>query len=54
MLGATKQRHLAATEDAEDTAVAKLTHGSLLARNTVWNLVGQVAPMGWPGLPFPC
>jgi hypothetical protein len=23
----------------------KLTHGSLLARNTIWNLVGQGAPL---------
>ena len=53
MLDATKPRHVTATEGAEDTAVAKLTHGSLLARNTVWNLVGQVAPMGvaWFAIP---
>jgi O-antigen/teichoic acid export membrane protein len=30
----------------KDSAVNKLTNGPLLARNTVWNLVGQVAPMG--------
>lgn len=54
MLDATKPRDAAATEGAEDSAVAKLTHGSLLARNTVWNLVGQVAPMGvaWFAIPL--
>jgi O-antigen/teichoic acid export membrane protein len=36
----------ASTEMTEDLAVKKLTSGSLLVRNTVWNLVGQVAPMG--------
>ncbi len=29
----------------KDAEVKKLTSGSLLARNTVWNLVGQIAPM---------
>ena len=29
----------------ENNEVEKLTGGSLLARNTVWNLVGQIAPM---------
>ena len=54
MLDATKPRDAAATEGVEDTAVAKLTHGSLLARNTVWNLLGQVAPMGvaWFAIPL--
>lgn len=33
-------------ETAEDAGVKELTRGSLLARNTLWNLVGQVAPMG--------
>jgi O-antigen/teichoic acid export membrane protein len=28
-----------------DAEARKLTSGSLLARNTVWNLVGQIAPM---------
>jgi O-antigen/teichoic acid export membrane protein len=34
------------SEATMDTQVRKLTGGSLLARNTIWNLVGQVAPMG--------
>jgi O-antigen/teichoic acid export membrane protein len=29
-----------------DTGAKKLTSSSLLVRNTIWNLVGQVAPMG--------
>lgn len=40
------QRPIAPKEGAEDAEVSKLTRGSLLARNTVWNLVGQVIPMG--------
>jgi O-antigen/teichoic acid export membrane protein len=34
------------TEAVRDTEVRKLTSASLLARNTIWNLVGQAAPMG--------
>jgi len=34
------------TDSIEDSDAKKLTRGSLLARNTVWNLLGQVAPMG--------
>src|ERR1700721_1057348 len=29
----------------ENNEAEKLTSGPLLARNTVWNLVGQIAPM---------
>jgi O-antigen/teichoic acid export membrane protein len=32
-------------EIIEDTDVQRLTSGSVLVRNTIWNLVGQVAPM---------
>lgn len=32
-------------EAAGEGSVVELTRGSLLARNTVWNLVGQIAPM---------
>jgi O-antigen/teichoic acid export membrane protein len=46
MLNASNQGPVAPAEGFEDTEVRKLTRGSLLARNTVWNLVGQVAPMG--------
>ncbi|MGD0800873.1 MAG: flippase [Terracidiphilus sp.] len=34
------------SEGFKDAKVRKLTGGSLLARNTVWNVIGQVAPMG--------
>jgi O-antigen/teichoic acid export membrane protein len=40
-----KKRSVVSIEAFEGTEVKKLTSGSLLARNTVWNLVGQVAPM---------
>ncbi|HUD73573.1 MAG TPA: oligosaccharide flippase family protein, partial [Terracidiphilus sp.] len=43
---ATNQKTDAPTEGVENTEAGELTRGSLLARNTVWNLVGQVAPMG--------
>jgi O-antigen/teichoic acid export membrane protein len=33
-------------EPAASKEAKELTRGSLLARNTVWNLLGQVAPMG--------
>ena len=33
------------TEAIENSDVKVLTRGSLLARNTLWNLLGQVAPM---------
>jgi O-antigen/teichoic acid export membrane protein len=33
-------------EANEDADVVRLTSGPLLVRNTAWNLVGQVAPMG--------
>lgn len=36
-----------------DAEVKKLTSGSLLARNTTWNLIGQVAPMGVAVLAVP-
>jgi O-antigen/teichoic acid export membrane protein len=32
-------------EAMQEISVRELTRGSLLARNTVWNLVGQLAPM---------
>jgi len=32
--------------ETQNPGVKRLTSGSLLVRNTVWNLVGQVAPMG--------
>lgn len=43
---ATNQKTDAPTEGVENTEAGELTRGSLLARNTVRNLVGQVAPMG--------
>lgn len=46
MLDAFIQRPAAPKEGVEDIEVTKLTRGSLLARNTVWNLAGQVAPIG--------
>ena len=54
MQDATKQRYVVPTKDVEDAEATKLTRGSLLARNTVWNLVGQVAPMGvaWFAIPL--
>jgi O-antigen/teichoic acid export membrane protein len=33
-------------ESAGEGRVRELTRGSLLARNTVWNLIGQIGPMG--------
>ena len=33
------------TEAATHTEVRRLTSGSLLARNTIWNIVGQISPM---------
>jgi len=33
-------------KSAEDTGGKGLTTGSLLARNTIWNLLGQATPMG--------
>ena len=54
MLNATKPSQVIALNGVEDAEVTKLTRGSLLARNTVWNLVGQVAPMGvaWFAIPL--
>lgn len=46
MLDEPNEKPVAPSEAIEDTAVRKLTGGSLLVRNTVWNLVGQIAPMG--------
>ncbi len=46
MIDTATETENASTEMTEDLAVKKLTSGSLLVRNTVWNLVGQVAPMG--------
>lgn len=46
MPDATRKRQVIPTIGLEDNEVTKLTRGSLLARNTVWNLVGQAAPMG--------
>lgn len=46
MLDTSNEKSGITTEVIEDTEVEKLTNGSLLARNTVWNLVGQVAPLG--------
>ncbi|WP_158819627.1 flippase [Granulicella sp. S156] len=39
------EKFVVLTEGVQDNAVKKLTSGSLLARNSVWNLVGQFAPM---------
>jgi O-antigen/teichoic acid export membrane protein len=41
-----KQQPLDLQEMAVEVEIQDLTRGSLLARNTVWNLLGQVAPMG--------
>jgi O-antigen/teichoic acid export membrane protein len=41
-----EQQPPALPESAASKDTRELTRGSLLARNTVWNLVGQVAPMG--------
>ena len=46
MLDTSNERSVVPTEVIGVTDVKKLTSGSLLARNTVWNLLGQVAPMG--------
>jgi O-antigen/teichoic acid export membrane protein len=46
VLDASNQKPVVPKEAIEDTEVRKLTSGSLLARNTMWNLIGQVAPMG--------
>jgi len=45
VLDTSNERSVVQTEAIEDNEVKKLTSGSLLARNTVWNLVGQIAPM---------
>lgn len=45
VLGTSNEKFVPSTEAVKDNAVKKLTSGSLLARNTVWNLVGQIAPM---------
>jgi O-antigen/teichoic acid export membrane protein len=54
LLDTTEQSHVVPTDGVDDAEVTKLTRGSLLARNTVWNLVGQVAPMGvaWFAIPL--
>jgi O-antigen/teichoic acid export membrane protein len=46
VLDTSNEMSVVPTEAIKDTEVKKLTSGSLLARNTVWNLLGQVAPMG--------
>jgi O-antigen/teichoic acid export membrane protein len=38
-------RSAVSTKAIENSDVKELTRGSLLARNTLWNLLGQVAPM---------
>jgi len=38
-------RSAVSTKAIENSDVKELTRGSLLARNTLWNLIGQVAPM---------
>lgn len=45
VLAVSKEKFAAPTMATESTDVSKLTSGLLLTRNTVWNLVGQVAPM---------
>lgn len=45
MLDTSNERHVVPASMVEGSEVKKLTSGSLLARNTVWNLFGQVAPM---------
>ena len=45
MLDTPNESPIVPTEAIENTEVKRLTSGSLLARNTIWNLVGQVAPM---------
>jgi O-antigen/teichoic acid export membrane protein len=46
VLDTSNERSLVPMEMIKDTEANKLTNGPLLARNTVWNLVGQVAPLG--------
>jgi len=46
MLDAPNELPVIPPEPIVHSEVRKLTGGSLLARNTIWNLVGQVAPMG--------
>ena len=47
MLETQKEQPLPVLEEpAARKETRELTRGSLLARNTVWNLLGQVAPMG--------
>jgi O-antigen/teichoic acid export membrane protein len=41
----TATRGIVSTKAIEISEVKELTRGSLLARNTLWNLIGQVAPM---------
>ena len=45
MLDKTTVESVDPKEIIEDTDVQRLTSGSVLVRNTIWNLVGQVAPM---------
>jgi O-antigen/teichoic acid export membrane protein len=45
VLDVSNERCAVPTAAVEGTKARKLTSGSLLARNTVWNLLGQVAPM---------
>jgi len=45
VLDTSNERPVVPAGAIKDTEVAKLTSGSLLARNTVWNLVGQITPM---------
>lgn len=45
MLEVTRVERLIQTIAIEDVSIKRLTSGSLLARNTVWNIIGQIAPM---------
>jgi O-antigen/teichoic acid export membrane protein len=45
VIDSTTERSIVPTQVIEDLDCNKLTSGPLLARNTVWNLVGQIVPM---------
>jgi O-antigen/teichoic acid export membrane protein len=45
VLDTPSEKFVVLTEAVQDNTVKKLTSGSLLARNSVWSLVGQIAPM---------
>jgi O-antigen/teichoic acid export membrane protein len=53
MANASNGRPVILIETVEGSGGKTLTRGSLLARNTVWNLVGQIAPMGMALIAIP-